>query len=88
MEGSLRQGQTDEAHLGCGVSVSEYRNTDDPPPRQAHELFGDDSGQLVTEWALVTAAVVVPLGLLLPGALIMMRIYFYRIAGTIVLPFP
>lgn len=58
------------------------------PPRNWREVFRDDAGQLVTEWALVTATVVIPIGLLLPGAMNMMRIYFYRIAGTIVLPFP
>lgn len=60
----------------------------DATPRNWVELIRDDAGQLVTEWTLVTATVVIPLGLLLPGAMNMMRIYFYRIAGTIVLPFP
>ncbi len=68
--------------------MNDFHNTDEDSPRPVREMFGDECGQLVTEWALVTAAVVVPLGLLLPGALLMMRIYFYRIAGTIVLPFP
>ncbi len=56
--------------------------------RKISELLSDDSGQLITEWVLVTATVVIPFGLLGTGAINMIEIYFYRVAGTICLPFP
>ncbi|MEQ9617146.1 MAG: hypothetical protein RLN60_03830 [Phycisphaerales bacterium] len=51
-------------------------------------IFKDESGQLITEWTLVTATVVIPFGLLGTASMQMIEIYFYRVAGTICLPFP
>ncbi len=56
--------------------------------RALKRLPRDTRGQLVTEWALVTATVVVPIGLLGPVMISMLYTYFYRVAGTIALPFP
>ncbi len=56
--------------------------------RQLPELASDESGQVVIEWTLITATVVIPMGLMGPGLVNMMFYYFYRIAGTIALPFP
>jgi len=56
--------------------------------RSLEELLRDSSGQLMTEWTLVTAAVVISFGLLAPAMIHMLDIYFYRIAGVIALPFP
>ena len=52
------------------------------------ELASDESGQVVIEWVLVCATVVIPMGLMGPGLVDMLYYYFYRIAGTIALPFP
>ena len=52
------------------------------------ELSDDVSGQLVTEWVLVTAFVVMPMILLIPTLLGMIRLYFYRTAEVVHLPFP
>jgi len=56
--------------------------------RKISELFSDDSGQMIAEWTLVTATVVIPFGLLGTGTIQMIEIYYYRVAGTICLPFP
>ncbi len=57
--------------------------------RRALVELGDDvTGQLVTEWVLVTAFVVMPMILLIPTLLGMIRLYFYRIAEVVHLPFP
>ena len=56
--------------------------------RSLGELAADTSGQLVTEWALVTATVVIPLGSLGLVMIRMLDVYFYRFAGVIALPFP
>ena len=56
--------------------------------RPVSELAEDASGQLVTEWVLLTATVIIPLGMLGPVLIQMLVTYFYRIAGTISLPFP
>ena len=56
--------------------------------RTLKEIHGDDYGQLITEWTLVTATVVIPIGLLGTPAILMIKTYFYRVAGTICLPFP
>ena len=56
--------------------------------RSIRELAADTSGQLVTEWALVTATVVIPLGSLGAVMIRMLDVYFYRFAGVIALPFP
>jgi hypothetical protein len=42
----------------------------------------------MTEWTLLTAAVIIPFMLLVPGIIRMLDIYFYRIAGVLTLPFP
>ena len=57
-------------------------------PRGLAELPGDASGQLTTEWVLVTTFVVMPMVLLIPVLLGMIRLYFYRIAEVVHLPFP
>jgi hypothetical protein len=57
-------------------------------PRPLDELLDDTSGQLLTEWVLLTAVVVVPIILLVPGLLNMTGLYYQRIAEVICLPFP
>ena len=57
-------------------------------PRPTEELDRDESGQLAVEWILLTALVILPFGMMLPGILSMLQAYFYRIAGVISLPFP
>lgn len=52
------------------------------------ELPADSSGQLTTEWVLVTTLVVMPIVLLIPVLLGMTRLYFLRIAEVVHLPFP
>jgi hypothetical protein len=56
--------------------------------RSLSEISADDSGQVVIEWTLVCATVVIPLGLLGPGLVDMLLYLFYRTVGTIALPFP
>ena len=56
--------------------------------RSPAELGDDDSGQLVVEWALLAATVIMPFGLLAPTMIDMITTYYYRIAGLISLPFP
>lgn len=55
--------------------------------RDVSELHGDEGGQLTTEWVLLVATVIVPIGLLCNGGLIMLRTFLYRVTGTITLPF-
>jgi hypothetical protein len=43
---------------------------------------------MVVEWVLVTIVAVLPFALMVPVALQMLRVYFYRIAGVLCLPFP
>jgi hypothetical protein len=57
-------------------------------PRPLDELDGDASGQMVTEWVLVTIVVVIPIILLIPTMLWTVSVYFYRIAEVVSLPFP
>jgi hypothetical protein len=57
-------------------------------PRSLHALASDTQGQLMTEWVLVTAVVVMPLIMLVPTMLWMIDLYFYRIAKVVALPFP
>ena len=61
-----------------------------PPksPRPLRELPADTTGQLVTEWVLLTATVIVPLILLVPWSLAMIHVYFYRVAEIVSGPFP
>ena len=56
--------------------------------RDLGELASDESGQLVAEWVLLTGTVIIPLGLMGTVLMNMLVAYFYRIAGTIALPFP
>ena len=56
--------------------------------RDWREILDDESGQLVTEWMLVTVLVVIPFGLLGSSMLGMLRYYYYRITGVVTLPFP
>lgn len=56
-------------------------------PRLA-DLHRDTTGQMVVEWLLVTATVILPLAMMVPGLINMVRIYFYRIAGVVCFPFP
>jgi hypothetical protein len=58
------------------------------PHRGLHELGPDESGQLTAEWVLLTGTVIIPLGMLGPVLISTLVAYFYRIAGTIALPFP
>jgi hypothetical protein len=57
-------------------------------PRDVSDLESDESGQVVTEWVLVCATVVIPLALMGPGLVDMLLYLFYRIVGTVALPFP
>lgn len=57
-------------------------------PRAVAEVNGDDAGQMMVEWVLLTAGVILAFALMLPGILKMLELYFYRIAGTVSLPFP
>lgn len=57
-------------------------------PRPLDELNRDATGQLATEWLLVTAFVVIPFIMLIPTMLEMLDSYFNRIAGFVALPFP
>ncbi len=56
--------------------------------RSLVDLSHDVTGQLVTEWVLLTAFVVMPMILVIPTLLGMIRTYFYRIAEVVHLPFP
>ncbi len=56
--------------------------------RRLREIWRDTSGQLLVEWVLLTAVIIIPLGALAPALLRMLGIYFYRIAGVMSLPFP
>ena len=57
-------------------------------PRSLTDLEGDASGQLATEWVLVTAFIVMPMIMMIPVIIGMIRLYFYRTAEVIALPFP
>ena len=57
-------------------------------PRPLVDLEDDASGQLATEWILVTSVVVVPIILLIPYMLSIVKTYWYRIAEVISFPFP
>jgi hypothetical protein len=57
-------------------------------PRPLDELGSETTGQLATEWMLVTIVVVLPLMLLVPTMIEMISVYFYRVAEVICLPFP
>lgn len=57
-------------------------------PRHLSELEDDASGQLATEWILVTGLLVMPMIILIPSFLAMIRTYFYRVAEVVHLPFP
>lgn len=57
-------------------------------PRGLVELSDDSTGQLTTEWVLVTTFVVMPMILLIPVLIGMIRLYFHRIAEVVHLPFP
>ena len=57
-------------------------------PRSLAELGPDAAGQMVTEWALITSVIVVPIIALVPAMIGMVRVYFYRVAEVICLPFP
>ena len=57
-------------------------------PRPVTDLEADTSGQLATEWVMVTAAVVIPLLLLIPYFLGMINVYFSRVAEVISSLFP
>jgi hypothetical protein len=48
----------------------------------------DTTGQLATEWILVTAVVVLPIILFIPTMLEILNSYFNRVAGFVALPFP
>jgi hypothetical protein len=74
------------AHRGndVGCEMDDFLAT----PRELTDLESDESGQVVTEWVLVCATVVIPLGLLGPGLVNMLLYIFYRVVGTVALPFP
>ncbi|MFT5289092.1 MAG: hypothetical protein ACI82F_001151 [Planctomycetota bacterium] len=56
--------------------------------RELTDLQEDSNGQLITEWVLLTALIVMPMIILIPSLLGMIRLYFYRTAEVISLPFP
>ena len=57
-------------------------------PRPLSDLEHDTHGQLATEWVLVTAVIVIPIVLLIPWMLAIVKAYWYRIAEVISFPFP
>jgi len=57
-------------------------------PRRLSDLEADTTGQLATEWVLVTAFVVMPMIMMIPVIIGMIKLYFYRTAEIIRLPFP
>lgn len=57
-------------------------------PRPLGELDDDATGQLATEWVLVTSVIVIPIILLIPWMLAIITAYWSRIAEVICFPFP
>jgi len=57
-------------------------------PRALTDLADDVNGQLITEWVLVTTFVVMPMIMIIPALLGMIRLYFLRTAEVVHLPFP
>ena len=57
-------------------------------PRLLTELGDDADGQLATEWVLLAALVVSMITFLVPTSIGMIRLYFYRIAEIVQVPFP
>ena len=57
-------------------------------PRPLSDLEDDATGQLATEWVLVTSVIVIPIILLIPWMLAIITAYWYRIAEVISFPFP
>ncbi|MCH1570161.1 MAG: hypothetical protein L7S64_02370, partial [Longimicrobiales bacterium] len=56
--------------------------------RHLTDLSEESSGQLATEWVLVTAFAVMPMVLTIPYLLGIIRGYFHRIAEVVGSPFP
>lgn len=56
--------------------------------RSLSELGDDATGQLTTEWVLVTAFAVMPILLWIPFLLGIISTYFHRIADVVGSPFP
>lgn len=56
--------------------------------RSLTELGDESSGQLATEWVLVTAFAVMPMVLTIPFLLGIISTYFHRIADVVGSPFP
>ena len=56
--------------------------------RPLSDLSEESSGQLATEWVLVTAFVVLPMILTIPYLLGIIGTYFHRIADVVGSPFP
>jgi len=52
------------------------------------DLLSDETGQITTEWVLVTGTIVFPICLAANEMITMLDSYFYRIAGVVALPFP
>ncbi len=55
--------------------------------RALRRLHADRRAALSTEYLLIMALVALPLGLMLPLFLWMIRVYSYRIADILALPF-
>ncbi len=56
-------------------------------PRTLDELASDDHGQVVVEYTLLTATIILPMGAMAPGFIYMLFHYFYRIIGVVCSPF-
>ena len=58
------------------------------PHRFFHKLHANRSGATATEYILILALVVLPIGLLMPMFLNMLKVYGSRIVSLMGLPFP
>ena len=56
--------------------------------RRLSDIHLEEGGGPTVESVLIMALVVIPFGLLVPMALSMIQIYFYRCAEVVSLPFP
>ena len=57
-------------------------------PRPLQGIVDESSGQLATEWVLLTATVVIPVIALMPQMIHMIYSYYQRITEVISIPFP
>ena len=66
----------------------EIRISDSDEWRDPVEVVAEERGILTVEWVLVTAAFILPVAAALPTMLYILKVYYYRVAGIISLPFP